>query len=188
MGYVRGFIPWVASGVVSSFDWRWGAVAGFLAGVLLLLQDRRRGVPLDALVLEAGSIVYFVVIGAVAFASPDSPLEPYNGVLSFVWLALMAWGSLAVRRPFTLGIARRQTPQEYWDTPGFLAVNNAITAVWAAGFTFIFVAMTVCEATGAPDWIGITARVAGLLAPAVFTKVYPARVQARLEAMQAAGA
>ncbi|MEU9336739.1 hypothetical protein AB0D49_26840 [Streptomyces sp. NPDC048290] len=182
MGYVRGFIPWVVSGGVSAWDWRWGAVAGFVTGVLLFVQDRRRGVAADALVLEAGSILFFILLGGYAFADPDSPAERWNGVLSFAWLAGIAWGSLALRRPFTLGIARRQTPPEYWDHPGFVAVNQVITAVWAAGFTFILGVLAVCEATGAPDWIGWTARIAGLLAPALFTKVYPARVQARMQA------
>lgn len=35
----------------------------------------------------------------------------------------------------------------------------------------------------APAWVGITAHVVGLVAPAVYTKVYPARVQARLMAL-----
>ncbi|WP_316767036.1 hypothetical protein [Streptomyces sasae] len=61
MGFVaclRGFVPWIVTGVVSGFvDWRWGAVSGVVSGLLLLLQDRRRGVDLDALILEAGTIV-----------------------------------------------------------------------------------------------------------------------------------
>ncbi|MGI3200361.1 hypothetical protein ACRJ4W_21365 [Streptomyces sp. GLT-R25] len=117
MGYLRGFIPWIVSGVVSSFDWRWGAIGGLVTGLLLLLQDRRRGVDLDALVLEISAIVYFVVVGAVAVTDPDSVLADHTDVISFAWLAATAWGSLAVGRPFTLGIARRQTPREYWDMP-----------------------------------------------------------------------
>jgi hypothetical protein len=38
VAYLRGFVPWIVAGVVS--------------GVLLLLQDLRRGVDLDALILE----------------------------------------------------------------------------------------------------------------------------------------
>ncbi|MFF3560916.1 hypothetical protein ACFYXS_12850 [Streptomyces sp. NPDC002574] len=186
MGYLRGFIPWIASGVISSFDWRWGAVAGLATGLALFAQDRRRGVAADAMILELSSILYFAVIGAVAFASPHSPPATYDDALSFAWLALTAWGGLALRRPFTLGIARRQTPREYWELPGFIAVNNAITAAWGAGFTFICAALTVCHLTGAPGWIGIAAHVVGLVAPAVFTSRYPARVQARLRAAEAA--
>ncbi|MFJ4786559.1 hypothetical protein [Streptomyces sp. NPDC088794] len=188
MSYLRGFTPWIAAGVVSAFDWRWGAVAGFVVGVLLLVQDRSRGVALDAMVLEISTIIYFVIIGAISFSSPDSSVQDHGDVLSFVWLALTAWGSMAVKSPFTLGIARRQTPEEYWNTPGFLAVNNRITAAWGSGFTFIFVVLAIANATDAPAWVGITAHVVGLVAPAMFTAIYPRRVQARLEALMAANA
>ncbi|MFG2853441.1 hypothetical protein ACGFZ9_22590 [Streptomyces mirabilis] len=185
MGYLRGFIPWIVAGVVSSFDWRWGAIAGLVSGLLLLLQDRLRGVGLDALILEISTVVYFVVVGAVAVADPGSALADHTDVVSFGWLAATAWGTLATRRPFTLGIAKRQTPPEYWDMPEFVRVNNHITSAWGAGFTFIGVSLAVCGAVDAPAWVGIAAHVAGLVGPAVFTKVYPARAQARLLAAQA---
>ena len=180
VAYLRGFVPWIVAGVVSGFlDWRWGALGGLLSGVLLLLQDRRRGVDLDALILEASTIVYFVVIGAVSLADPDSALKDQSDVLSFVWLGATAWVSMAIHRPFTLGIAKRQTPREYWDMPEFLQVNNRITSAWGAGFTFIAVSLAVGDAVDAPVWVGITAHVLGLAAPIVFTKVYPERVQRR---------
>ncbi|MFE2468832.1 hypothetical protein [Streptomyces mirabilis] len=185
MGYLRGFIPWIVAGVVSSFDWRWGAIAGLVSGLLLLLQDRFRGVGLDALILEISTVVYFVVVGAVAVADPGSALADHTDVVSFGWLAATAWGTLAIRRPFTLGIAKRQTPPEYWDMPEFVRVNNHITSAWGAGFTFTGVSLAVCGAVDAPAWVGIAAHVAGLVGPAVFTKVYPARAQARLLAAQA---
>jgi hypothetical protein len=180
MGYLRGFIPWIVFGVLSSFDWRWGAVAALATAGFLLFQDRRAGVAADALILDVSTIVYFVGLGALAFAAPHSPLERYDGVLSFGWLALTAWGSLAVRHPFTLGIARRQTPREYWDMPEFLQINVVITVVWAAAFTLTSIGLFICVVTDAPLAIGIAVHVVGLAAPAVFTSVYPARVQARL--------
>lgn len=186
MGYLRGFVPWIVSGVVSSFDWRWGAIGGLASGLLLLLQDRRRGVGLDALILEAGTIVYFVVVGAVAVTDPHSALANHTDVISFGWLAATAWGSLAIRRPFTLGIARRQTPPEYWEMPEFIRVNNRITAAWGTGFTFIGVSLALCGAVGAPVWVPMAAHVVGLVGPAVFTKVHPARAQARLRAQMPA--
>lgn len=67
-------------------------------------------------------------------------------------------------------------------------MNNAITAAWGSGFTFIAVVLAISSATDAPAWVGITAHVVGLVAPAVFTSIYPKRVQARLEALQAASA
>ncbi|MGW2693180.1 hypothetical protein [Streptomyces sp. NPDC001296] len=188
MGYLRGFIPWIVAGVVSSFDWRWGAMGGLVSGLLLLVQDRRRGVDLDALILEISTITYFVVVGAVAVAQPHSALAKHTDAVSFGWLAATAWGTLAIRRPFTLGIARRQTPREYWGMPEFIRVNNHITSAWGTGFTFIGVSLAVCGAVNAPAWVGIAAHVVGLVGPAIFTKVYPARAQARLQAQAPATA
>ncbi|WP_433145317.1 hypothetical protein ACQPZ8_01880 [Actinomadura nitritigenes] len=186
LGYLRGFVPWIVAGVVSSFDWRWGALGGLVAGLLLVLAERLRRVAFDALILEISSVVYFAVLGVVALVSPDSPVSDHTDALSFVWLAGTVWGSLVIRRPFTLGIARRQTPSEYWDLPEFVQVNNRITVAWGLGFTFIAAVLAGCDAADAPAWIGIVARVAGLVAPAVFTSVYPARAQARLLAQQSA--
>lgn len=182
MSYLRGFIPWIVFGVVSSFDWRWAAVAALLSGLALLRQDRRAGVAADAQILDVSTVVYFAGLGAIAFAAPHSPLEHYDGALSFGWLALTAWATLAVRKPFTLGIARRQTPREVWDLPEFLRINVVITVAWATAFTLTCAALAACTALDAPALISIACHVAGLAAPAAFTSIYPARVQARLAA------
>jgi hypothetical protein len=50
-------------------------------------------------------------------------------------LGVIAWASLAIRRPFTLGIAKQSTPGELWGRPEFLRVNVIITLVWAVSFT-----------------------------------------------------
>ncbi|MDX3854200.1 hypothetical protein [Streptomyces sp. AK02-01A] len=155
MGYLRGFIPWIAFAVLSSFDWRWGAVAGLLAGGFLFVWDRRAGVSWDAGILDVSTVVYVIGLGALARAAPDSPLEPYAGVMSFGWLALTASGALLVGRPFTLGIARRQIPREYGDIPAFLRINVIITTAWAAAFTFIGAAQAIRSRTDAPAWVGV---------------------------------
>ncbi|KIF78869.1 hypothetical protein QR77_15805 [Streptomyces sp. 150FB] len=183
MSYLRGFIPWIVFAVAGSWDWRWAAVAALLTGAALLLQDRRAGIPADAQVLEVSTVVYFAGLAVLAFAFPQSPLKTYDDVASFGWLALTAWGSLAGGRPFTLGIARRRTPPEYWERPEFLRINAIITAAWASSFTLLGLALAVCVLTGAPVWLTIACHVVGLAAPMVFTARYPARVQARLAAV-----
>ena len=179
MNYLRGFIPWIAFAVISTAGWQWGALSGLVIGVVLLAGQRRSGVASDALILEISTVVYFAALTALAFAAPNSPLHPYSGVLSFGWLALTAWGTLAVRRPFTLGIARRSTPPEMWHTPVFLRVNVVITSVWAAAFTLTAIAIAICVASGLGSAASITCQVIGFVVPAVFTARYPKIVQAR---------
>lgn len=120
-----------------------------------------------------------MALTVLAFAAPQSPLHPYTDTASFGWLALTAWGSLAIRRPFTLGIARLSTPREYWDTPQFMRINVVITTVWAAAFTLTAAAVAVCDASRA-DIAAIVCEVVGFVIPAVFTARYPKIAQARL--------
>lgn len=131
MSYLRSFIPWIAFAALSTVGWQWGALAGLIIGVSLVMRDRRTGVAADALILEASAIAYFTVLTVVAFALPHSPLEHYDGALSFACLALTALATLAVRRPFTLGIARRS--------------NTMITAAWATSFALTMVAVLAID-------------------------------------------
>ena len=179
MNYLRGFIPWIAFAVISTAGWQWGALSGLVIGVVMLIGQRRAGVTFDALILELSTVVYFAALTALAFAAPNSPLHAYSGVLSFGWLALTAWGTLAIRRPFTLGIARRGTPREMWRTPVFLRVNVVITSVWAGAFTLTAIAIALCVASGLGSGASITCQVIGFAVPAVFTARYPKIVQAR---------
>jgi hypothetical protein len=182
MNYLRGFIPWIAFGALSSAGWQWGALAGLVIGLVLLMKDRKAGIAADALILEYSTIAYFAMLGAVAFASPHSPIEQYSGAISFTWLALTAWGTLAVKHPFTLGIARRTTPEEYWNTPQFLSINKVITVAWATSFVLTAIAVAAVTAAQAGTVADTACQVVGFLVPAVFTARYPKIVQARYAA------
>ena len=180
MSYLRGFIPWIAFAVLSTVGWQWGALAGLVIGVRLLMQDRKAGVATDALILQISTIVYFAALTAFAFAAPHSPVEHYDGAVSFAWLALTAWATLAVHHPFTLGIAKRQAPEAVWNSPVFLRINVVLTTAWALSFTLTAAAVALCHAAQLSSVAAIACQVAGFVFPAVFTSRYPKAVQARL--------
>ncbi|MGW3243519.1 hypothetical protein [Streptomyces sp. NPDC001070] len=184
MGYLRSFLPWIAFAVVATeIDWRFGALAGLLLSIGLVVLDRRAGRSPDQMVIELSSGVFFALLAALAFAAPDSPLEPYNTALSLGWLALTAWGSLAVRRPFTLGIAKTMVPPEVWGNRVFLRTNVIITAVWAVSFT-VNAALLAVLLAAAPHALAaiIAVKVCGFAVPAVFTVRYSRAVAARRQA------
>ncbi|SHL61831.1 hypothetical protein [Actinacidiphila paucisporea] len=180
MNYLRGFIPWIAFAAVSSVGWQWGALAGLLLGLQLVVRDRRSGVPADSLILEHSTVLWFAALTAFAFAAPDSPVRHVTGALSLGWLAATAWAGLAVGRPFTLGIARRQTPAELWHNPVFLRINVVLTRVWAASFTVTAALLAGASAAHLGDAASVPLQIAGFAAPAIFTARYPDRVRARL--------
>ncbi|GAA1354572.1 hypothetical protein [Streptomyces beijiangensis] len=180
MNYLRGFIPWIAFAVVSSAGWQWGALTGLVLGAWLLVNDRQAGESAGAKILEISTVAYFAALTAFAFARPDSGLQDYSGTLSFGWLAVTAWATLAVGRPFTIGIARKQAPREVWHTPLFRRINVVITAFWAASFTVTAAVLVAVYANDLGSGVSTAVQVAGFAVAAVFTARYPERARARI--------
>jgi hypothetical protein len=177
LSYLRGFAPWLVFAAISAVDWRVAALTGLVTAVATTLYARRRQPP-AALLLDLGAVVFFAVLAVIGFADTHSPVAGWAATASLAWLAVIAWVSLAVRRPFTLGIARQSAPRDMWNNPIFYHVNATITAVWAATFTAIAIAIAVVRLTHAGT-LAAVAVYAGYLVPIVFTRRYPAIVRAR---------
>lgn len=179
MSFLRSFSPWIVFAAVTPLDWRFGAVAGGVAGLLLAAHLRRAaGQPADALLLDLSSVVFFALVAVLAFADPGSPVRSWVGALSLAWLAATAWLSLAVGHPFTLAIARLSTPRELWGNPVFRRTNVIITMVWAATFTAVAAAVALVEVLDAGPVANVAVHLAYVV-PIVFTRRYPQLVRAR---------
>ncbi|WP_371502536.1 hypothetical protein OG871_35835 [Kitasatospora sp. NBC_00374] len=179
MAYVLTFLPWIVYAVLPSAHWQWAALAGLAVAVGVIIKQRAAGYRPDALIIESGSAVFFAALAGLAFARPDSALHPYSAALSSGVLAVIAGASLAVRRPFTLGIAKQSTPSEIWAQPVFIRTNTVITAVWTLAFTLTAVALAVMAHAGqAHSTTATLVQIAGFVAPMLFTKRYIAAVQA----------
>jgi hypothetical protein len=182
--YLRTFLPWIAFAVLShGNDSRWGALTGLVIAAALLVYERRHGRPWDALIIEAGSALYFLVLAAAAVTIRPAPLGRYGAAASDAWLGLVVWGSLVIRRPFTLGIARTTTPPEVQANPLFHRINAVITAAWGVAFTAETAILVILAALAPHATIAVIAvQVAGFAAAAVFTARYPRVIVARARA------
>jgi hypothetical protein len=183
MHYLKSFVPWIAFAVVATqFDWRYSGLVGFVLAGALVLWERREGRKLDTLIIELSAVGFFAALTVFSFAFPGSPLRPYAGALSVGWLAVTAWGSIFVGRPFTLGIARTMAPPEVWDNPFFKRVNVVITAAWAISFTVSAIAAaTLLHFAPHATALLIAVKVAGFVLPAAFTVRYTRVVRARAQ-------
>jgi hypothetical protein len=189
MSYLRTFLPWIVYAVIPSSDWKWAALAGLIVSVVVISRQLRTGHPVDALIIEISSAVFFAAITAVAFADPNSGVHAYSAPLSSGFLAVVAGISLAAGRPFTLGIAKQTTPREYWDRPEFVRVNVIITGVWTAAFAATAIVLAAMAHAGqAHSTAAIIVQVAGFVVPMVFTVRYVAYVQAKAQALAQAQA
>jgi hypothetical protein len=180
VSYLRAFAPWIAFAVIPSGYWKWAALLALAISLAGLISQVRAGQPADAQIIEIGSAVYFAAITGLAFADPKTALHPYVPCMASGALGLIACTSLAVGKPFTLGIARQSVPREVWDHPLFLRVNVIITSVWAASFVtgcviLAFLAHSPLAARSA-------VQVAAFVIPLAFTIRYAARARKRGQA------
>ncbi len=181
LGYLRGFAPWIVFSILSTQgESRWGALAGLALAAALLVAERRLGREWDQVVIEASSALFFAGLTLAAFTISPAPLGDYGPAASLGWLALTAWGSLAIRRPFTLGIARTMAPVEVQRHPRFYRVNAVITAVWAIAFTATSAALLALLHVAPHATVAVIAvKLLGFALPAAFTTYYPRALRAR---------
>lgn len=184
MSYLRAFAPWIVFAVIPSGQWKWAALFALVYSVVEITLKTRGGLPLDAQIIETGTAVYFLALTALAFADPKTALHAYTPAMASGALGLIALGSLAVRKPFTLGMAKQSMPREAWDHPLFLRTNTIISAVWAASFVVGCVALAVLAHGSAVGRIVV--QVAAFAVPMVFTLRYVDHVRARARTQQAA--
>ena len=181
MSYVMGFAPWIIWAVLSGTNWRVGLCAAALAALVLGVQARRRH---DLDLLTAVTFLFFAVMAVIALADPHSGLHDWTTALSAGTLAVIAWVSLAARRPFTLSIAKKQVPEDAWGHPLFLRTNDVITAVWAGAFTLSCLACALIVHANPKDSPAlIVAQVLGFAVPMGFTVLYSNRAKAKGNAL-----
>ncbi|WP_035840324.1 hypothetical protein [Kitasatospora azatica] len=180
MSYLRTFLPWIVFAALPSGQWQWAALAGLVVALAVTAQQRAAGVGFDALIIELGSAVFFAALTAIAFADPHSGVHDYSAALASATLAAIAGISLLIGKPFTLGIAKRSTPREFWGLKPFIRANVVITAVWTAAFAVTAAVLAVIAHAGnAHSTSALLVQVAGFAVPMVFTIRYVAASKAK---------
>jgi hypothetical protein len=144
MTFLIAFAPFIVFAVLMrTVSVRVGLLAACVLAASLVARDLARG--RHPKMLEAGSAALFGGLAAVSFVPGVHWTTAGVRLVVDTGLLVMALGSLALGRPFTLQIAREQVPPELWNTEVFLQVNRAITGVWAAAFAVLVAADAAAE-------------------------------------------
>ncbi|MER5323725.1 hypothetical protein [Streptosporangium roseum] len=191
---VVGMAPWIIFSVlVGPGRFELSVVLALAVSVLLIVANRvvRRGASLK--LLEVADVVFFAALAAVGLAaSADTRrwLETYAGEVSNIALVLIAFGSMALRTPFTLQYAREQVDRAHWHSPDFLRTNYVVTGVWGLAFLVAAVAGGYGDLVlRDPDnlWTGWIIQIAAIIAAVRFTAWYPGVVRARVRRERGTG-
>lgn len=183
---LSGIAPWILLSVIGSPGQYEAAIAvAFGLSLLVLWAGHRRGDRMHSLTVFG--VVFFgvlLVIRVLVGAEVENWLSTWTGEMSNIALTVFAVTTLLARKPFTLSWAKDMTPEEFWDTPGFLRINYVISAVWAAAFTFCaaagFVGIVYLHDSG-NFWTGWILQLGATFFAVAFTDVYPDYAGARLE-------
>ncbi|WP_284581460.1 hypothetical protein [Streptomyces sp. 2P-4] len=188
---VVGMAPWIIfSLLVGPGRFEVAVATALAAAVALVLLGHLTRPGSSWKLLELADVVFFAGMAVVgALAAPDTLrwLETYAGEVANIALTLIAFGSMAVRMPFTLQYAREQVDPSLWHTPAFLRTNYVITGAWGLAFLVAALAGAFGDLVlHNPDniWTGWIIQITAIVAALKFTAWYPdvARARARRDA------
>ncbi len=176
-----GFAPWIAFLFLahgSMFRLKLGlAVAAALTLVMAVLKLHK------GVIMWVG-IVFFSYACVAVFAFEHMWTVRFMGVLANGALAVGAWTTLALGRPFTLEYAKEHTDPSRWNHPAFVRTNTVLTATWAAVFTVgAGLAWLKSQGTAWPEWQIEALNYSMMLSCLLFTTWYPERVKRRAQAL-----
>jgi hypothetical protein len=176
---VLNFAPWIALLTIaqgSLFRLKLGLVVALVLTLILGLARLQRGV-----IFWAG-LIFFSLTTLAVLGFEETWTIRYMGILSNGTLALVAWSTLAIGKPFTLDFARAHTDPSRWTDPIFIRTNQILTAAWGLTFTLnAILAFGKMESFLLSDGPYQAVNMALLVTCAAFTSWYPGHVRRRLQ-------
>ncbi|MET9603499.1 hypothetical protein ABZZ17_00380 [Streptomyces sp. NPDC006512] len=185
---VVGMAPWIVFSLLVGPGRFEVAVALALGVSLVLVVGGRIARPGTSWkLLELADLIFFAALSLVGLLADSGTLrwlETYAGELSNIALVVIAFGSMALRTPFTLQYAREQVDRAHWNSPEFLRANYVITGVWGLAFLVSALAGAYGDLVlHNPNnlWTGWIIQIAAIVAAVRFTVWYPEVVRARAQ-------
>ena len=133
---VTGLLPWFAIAfLVGPLTFFWASVVALGLSAALVAGSKLRGE--DAKVLEISDFAFFIgltIVAATAGPSVISWLSDHADEVANVAIALLAYGSLAIGRPFTSQYTVNRFPNASDELKAHL--DRVGTTVWALALTF----------------------------------------------------
>lgn len=138
-----GFFPWILYFVLVGWLPLTATIAALASACLLGFQDLKK-----RYFLAWFTFVFFLCLLLLALFFPLSWPLSHPDLIASGALAILAFLSLAIHRPFTLPYGREIFGDEISQSPRFFRINQIVTAFW--GVSFI-----LCVALGALQIYGI---------------------------------
>lgn len=177
--WIQTFIPWILYGVIagsSTSSDETAAIVALISTVVCCFRALQK-----KFILEWCTLIYFVLLCILYFTPLKYWLNHYAFVLSNAALALIMWGSIVIKMPFTIQYAQLQVDELSWQTPAFKFINYMIAIVWALALT-VMTTVSLLQATSLlqSSWLINTGYGVPLFVAILFTRRFPDWYKRRL--------
>ncbi|MBO0840795.1 MAG: hypothetical protein J2O49_08250 [Sciscionella sp.] len=172
MTIVRSLSGWIVFAIVGAFAAEgWAALAALVVSVISLWLGFRESRTAATVVIEIATTVFFAGLTVLLFAAPQLHPGVWVSVASQLWLAGTVGVTLAIGKPFTLAIAKREAPPEFANTPRFYAFNVTITRAWLISFLVAAILLAGLAIAGVTNaWLTIPIIVLAIAVPLAYTR------------------
>ncbi|MGA7193586.1 MAG: NAD(P)/FAD-dependent oxidoreductase [Anaerolineales bacterium] len=169
-----GFIPWIVYwGFSGPGLWTIAILGGLITSIGLVAF--RYICKRDIKTMEIVTMAYFMIHAIITLGLGSSFLKTYGPIANSLVLAGMAFGTLAMKNPFTYQYAKEDWDKSYWNDPAFIRINEIITGVW--GWIFMFNsalgALAVFIFPAQELWLVVILPNAGVIAGIIFSSRFP---------------
>lgn len=129
---IKSFLPWILFFILLGHSREQLETAIIVATIASFLFDFKR--LKKGFVLNVGTILFFIFIFIAVIIFKNEWIARHAGFLSNGALALIAWISILIRKPFTIQYAKETVPSDKWQHPLFIKINYLLTTVWGIIF------------------------------------------------------
>lgn len=130
---IKSFLPWILFFLLagnSNQSLETAIIAATIASIIFDLKYLKKG-----FVLSWGTTIFFTSIFFAVVILKNQSIAKYTPFLCNAALAVIAWISLLIKKPFTNQYAKETVPAEQWQHPLFIKINYILTSVWAMLFS-----------------------------------------------------
>lgn len=135
---LKSFLPWILYSIFYGNNPEQLMLAIGVALVSSLIfdwKDLKAG-----FILTRCTFIYFLALLIFVSLYHSIWLEKNMWLVSNLMLAAIAFGSVLIKKPFTIQYAKQKIPEIYWNNPLFIEINHILTMIWGA--IFLFTALT----------------------------------------------
>lgn len=134
---LKAFVPWIIFSILLSHGSQSVTTASGAALLVHLLLNRR--LIKKRFIFDVGNLIFFGLILINAFVFKDQLISSNAYLLANISMALIAWISIFMRKPFTSQYAALSLPIELTYSSTFKKVNDVLTLIWCILLTAMLI-------------------------------------------------